>query len=45
MKIEKRRSIIMNRTLNQGRYDANPKVEKKEKELNLISTERVSFSQ
>lgn len=35
----------MNRTLNQGRHDANPKVEKKEKELNLISTERVSFSQ
>lgn len=35
----------MNRTLNQGRHDANPKVEKKEKDLNLISTERVSFSQ
>lgn len=35
----------MNRTLNQGRQDANPKVEKKEKELDLISTERVSFSE
>lgn len=34
----------MNRTLNQGRHDANPKLEKKEKELDLISTERVSFS-
>lgn len=35
----------MNRTLTQGRQDANPKVEKKEKELDLISTERVSFSE
>lgn len=35
----------MNQQLIKGRPDANPRVEKTEKELDLISTERVSFSQ
>lgn len=35
----------MNQQLMKGRQDANPKVENEGKELDLISTERVSFSQ